>query len=112
MSAGLGVSWGRLVHVEEWKNSYRVDSVTLLNGPFSRNDYELFGDVRFRIYRNLKINARYSYTLNKIATRDIRDSMSGRMNTRDFYNNCWSLRLIYMINESPPENKKKNVPNL
>lgn len=111
MSAGVGVSWGRLVQVEERKNGYQVDSVTLLGGPFSRNSYELFGDVRFRIYKNLKINARYSYDLQKIATRNIRDSQSGRMNIRDFYNNCWSLRLIYMINESPPESKKKNVPN-
>lgn len=111
MSVGLGVSWARLVQVEERKNGYRVDSVTLLGGPFSRNDYELFGDVRFRIYKNLKINGRYSYNLQKIATRNIRDSQSGRMNVRDFYNNCWSLRLIYMLNESPPEKKKPHATN-
>ncbi|NVO18984.1 MAG: PorT family protein [Bacteroidetes bacterium] len=109
MSFGLGASWGRLVQIEEFKNSSRVDSVTLLGGPFSRNDFELLGDVRFRLYKNFKFNLRYSYTLDKIATRNIRDSQSGMMNIRDFYNNCWSLRLIYMLNESPPDKKSKNV---
>jgi hypothetical protein len=113
MSAALGLSWGRLVMVDEWKNGYKVDSVTLRGGPFSRDDFEGFFDVRFRLYRNLKINARYSYTLpfTPIATRNIRDSKTGRMNIRDFYNNYWSVRLIYMINESPPDKKKKSVPN-
>jgi hypothetical protein len=110
MTVGAGVSWGRLVKVEEWKNKVRIDSVTLLGGPFSRDDYNVFGDVRFRIYKNLKINARYSYSLQQIARRNVRDSKSGQMNMRNFYNNYWSIRLIYMINESPPDKKTKNVP--
>jgi hypothetical protein len=113
MTAALGLSWGRLVMVDEWKNGYKVDSVTLKGGPFSKDDFEAFFDIRFRLYGNLKINARYSYTLpfTPIATRNIRDSQTGRMNIRDFYNNYWSVRLVYMINESPPDKKKKNVPN-
>lgn len=111
MSAGVGVSWGRLVYIDEWKDGYRVDSVTLLDGPFSRNDFEVFGDFRFRLYKNLKINARYSYSLHKLATRDIRDGLTGPFNRRDFYNNLWTIRLIYTINESVPDKqKKKNVP--
>lgn len=109
MTAGLGFSWGRLVSIQEWKNGYRVDSVTLLNGPFSRNDYQVFGDFRFRIYKNLRINARYGYSLQKLAERNIRDSKTGLMNERKFYHNIWSIRLIYTINESSPEKKKKDV---
>jgi hypothetical protein len=108
MTFSAGVSWGRLVHVEEWKNGYRVDSVTLLNGPFSRDNFDAFGDVRFRIYQNFKINLRYSYSLKKLATRTVRDSMSGVMNERDFYHNLWSLRLIYVLNES---RKSIRTPN-
>ncbi|MBK7213039.1 MAG: PorT family protein [Bacteroidales bacterium] len=108
MTAGAGVSWGRLVFVDEWRNGYKVDSVTILNGPFSRNDFQIFGDFRFRLYKNLKINARYSYSLQKLATRRIIDSMSGAPNTRDFYNNLWSIRLIYTINESPADKQKKD----
>jgi len=100
MTVSAGASWGRLVQVEEWKNGFRVDSVTLLNGPFSRNSFDVIGDVRFRVYQNFKINLRYSYSLKKLATRTVRDSMSGKMNERDFYHNLWSVRLIYMLNES------------
>jgi hypothetical protein len=109
ISAGAGVSWGRMVAIEEWKHGYRVDSVTLLDGPFKRDDFEIFGDFRFRIYKNLKINARYSYSLQKLATRRVIDSMTGSPNMRNFYNNLWSIRLIYTLNESPPEKKKKKV---
>ncbi|MBK7175364.1 MAG: outer membrane beta-barrel protein [Bacteroidales bacterium] len=110
MSAGAGVSWGRLVHVQEWKNGYRVDSVTLLNGPFSKDDFQLFGDFRFRIYKNLKVNARYAYSFKKLATRVVRDSQSGMLNKRYFYNNLWTIRLIYTFNESSTVKKNKNVP--
>lgn len=109
MTIGAGASWGRLVHVEEWKNGYRVDSVTLLNGPFSRDDFQVIADFRFPIYKNLRINARYAYSFKKLATRELRDSMTGRMNTRDFYNNLWSIRLIYTFNESSTLKKNKNV---
>lgn len=109
ISAGAGVSWGRMVFIEEYKNGYRVDSVTLLNGPFSRDDFEIFGDFRFRIYKNLKFNARYGYSLKKLATRRVIDSMTGDPNIRKFYNNVWSIRLIYTLNESKPEKRKKPV---
>ncbi len=110
-SAGIGFSWGRLVAVNEWKNGYRVDSVTLLDGPFSRNDWQILADLRLKLYKNLRLNARYAYSMKKIATRNVRDSMSGVMNVRDFYNNLWSIRLIYTINESEPDKIKKNAPN-
>ncbi len=109
MTAGVGASWGRLVHVEEWRNGYRVDSVTLLNGPFSRDDFQVMADFRFPVYKNLKINARYAYSFVKIANRDIRDSMYGKMNNRNFYNNLWTIRLIYTFNESNTLKKNKNV---
>jgi hypothetical protein len=99
VSAGLGVSWGRLVHVAEFRDGYVVDSVTLLSNVFDRDDWMAFGDIRVRLYKNLILNARYSYSLNKIATRTVIDSQSGKPNERDFYNNLWSFRLIYMINE-------------
>lgn len=107
VSAGAGVSWGRLVGVDEFRNGYRVDSVTLQSGVFDRDDWMAFGDVRVRVYKNLIMNLRYSYSLDKIATRLIVDSETGRPNERDFKNNLWTLRLVYMINEKHSE---KSVP--
>jgi hypothetical protein len=99
VSAGVGVSWGRLVNVDEFKNGYRVDSVTLTSGVFDRDDWSAFGDVRVRVYKNLIMNMRYEHSIDKIATRTVIDSQGGAPNERDFYNVLWSFRLIYMINE-------------
>ncbi len=103
VSAGAGISWGRLVKAEEFRNGYQVDSVSVLTKVFDRDDWMAFGDVRVRVYRGLILNARYSYSLNKIATRTVIDSETGKPNVRDWYNNVWSFRLIYMINEKRPD---------
>lgn len=110
-SAGIGVSWNRLVFVDEYRNGRKVDSVSVLTKVFDRNDWIGFADLRLRLYKNFILNARYSYSLKKIATRTVNDSMTGRPNVRDWYNNLWSFRVIYMINETPPERspKKKRV---
>jgi len=99
VSAGAGISWGRLVHVEEYRDGYPVDSVTLESGVFDRDDWMAFGDVRVRVYKNLIMNLRYSYSINKIAERTVIDSETGKPNERPFYNNLWTIRLVYMINE-------------
>jgi hypothetical protein len=99
VSAGAGISWGRLVSVDEFRNGYRVDSVTLQSGVFDRDDWMAFGDVRVRVYKNLLMNLRYSYSIDKIATRTVIDSETNKPNERDFRNNLWTLRLVYMINE-------------
>ncbi len=103
VSAGAGVSWNRLVSVEEDRDGYKVDSVSVLTRVFNRDDWMAFGDVRVRLYKNLILNARYSYSLKKIATRNMPDYENGKRIERDFYNNLWSFRLIYMINEKRPD---------
>lgn len=106
VSGGAGISWGRLVKIEEFKDGYRVDSVTLLDGPFSRDDWQVFADVNVRVYKTFKVNLRYSYSVKKIAHRLVQDSEYGEMNMRKFYNNLWAIRLIYTINEAAPDKQK------
>ena len=102
------VSWGRLVKAEEFRDGYQVDSVSAVSNVFDRDDWMAFGDVRVRLYKGLILNARYAYSLNKIATRTVIDSETGKPNERDWYNNVWSFRLIYMINEKRPEKAPRN----
>jgi hypothetical protein len=108
---GLGFSWNRLVSVDEMRNGYKIDSVSLTSKVFDKDDFMAFADMRLRVYNNIFANVRYSYSLNKISTRTLRDSETGRMNERDWYNNVWSVRLIYMINEQRPA-KKAPAPKL
>jgi len=112
VSAGVGVSYNRLVFAEEYKDGYKVDSVSILSNVFDRDDWQAFGDVRVRLYNNLILNARYSYSLDKFATRMMINPENGRPEERDFYNNLWTFRLIYMINEKRPEKiERKKTTN-
>ena len=111
VSAGVGISYNRLVFAEEYKDGYKVDSVSVLTNVFDRDDWQAFGDVRVRLYNNLILNARYSYSIDKIATRMMIDPENGKPQERDFYNNLWTFRLIYMINEKRPDkNERKKKP--
>ncbi len=110
MSAGVGASWGRLVSVSERERRYRNDTVTFLKGPYSKNDFQVLADVRFRLYKNFRFNARYALSVKQLASRNIIDSSTGRLNQRGFYNSVVSFRLIYTINESAPDKIKKSEP--
>lgn len=102
ITVGTGFSWGRLVSVEEYKNSFRVGSTTLLEGPYKQNDWSVLFDLRFRLYKSLKMNIRYAYSIVPIATREVIDSKSGKPNIRNQYNNTGSIRLMYIFNEKLP----------
>jgi len=98
ISAGAGFAWGRLVGVKEWEHGQLVESTTVNGGPYSKNDFSILVDARIRIYKQLKFNLRYQYSLVKIRTREF-----GNINTgfweRDQYNNLISFRLIWVFNE-------------
>jgi hypothetical protein len=102
ITVGAGFSWGRLVKVDEYKNSFVVDSTTLLGGPYKRDDWNVLVDLRFHLYKSLKLNLRYAYSIVPIAKRDVQDSKTGKLNYDESqYNNVISLRLMYIFNEPP-----------
>ncbi len=104
---GAGFSWGRLVHVEEYEHGNRVESTKLNSGPYSKNDYNAMVDLRFRIYKQLKFNVRYAYSLKKIRTRVYKHPFSNDSWTRNQFNNFWTFRLIYIFNEEFSERARQ-----
>lgn len=98
ISAGAGFSWGRLVGVKEWEHGNLVETTTLNSGVYSKNDFSILGDLRIRIYKQLKFNLRYQYSLVKIRTREF-ENQQGDTWTRDQFNNVISFRLIWVFNE-------------
>jgi hypothetical protein len=98
ISIGAGFSWGRLVGVKEWEHGQLVESTTLNSETYHKNDYCFLADIRIRIYKSLKFNLRYQYSLSKIRTREYSD-LSGLTWTRDQFNNVISFRLIYVFGE-------------
>lgn len=98
ITGGVGFSYGRLVRVNEYEHGQKVESTTVNSGPYNRNDFSILADIRFRVYKKLKLNLRYTYSLAKIRTREY-ENLLGETWSRDQYNNTISFRLIYMFNE-------------
>ncbi len=97
ISAGVGVSFGRLVGVNEWEHDVKTDT-DLNSGTYDQNDFCFVGDLRLRAYGPLIVNLRYQYSLVKIRTREF-TNLAGDTWERDQFNNVISFRLIYMFNE-------------
>jgi len=98
ISAGAGFSWGRLVGVKEWEHDKLVETTTLNSGVYNKNDFSILADLRIRVYKQLKFNLRYQYSLVKIRTREFENG-AGETWTRDQFNNVISFRLIWVFNE-------------
>lgn len=109
ISAGAGFSWGNLINIREQEKRYVIPPVDL-DTVYRKSDLNAIADLRVRIYKNLKLNVRYAYSIRSIGERDVRDSESGQwiLNNKQ-YNNLWTFRLIYMINEKPPQKKKSDA---
>lgn len=97
ISAGLGISWGRLVGVSEWEHGLKT-ATSLNSATYAKDDFAAIFDVRLRILGPLLLNVRYQYSLVKIRTRDF-SNLAGDTWTRDQFNNVVSFRLVYMFNE-------------
>ena len=111
---GLGFSYSRLVSTP--KESFQYDSNRFIpdtEAPFIKNDFSIIADIRFTIWRGLKFNVRYQYSLAPIKKdwefNEIRNRAEGvRHWTRNAYNNSLSARLIWVFGDKEKNNYKQN----
>lgn len=107
-TVGLGASWGRRVNYREVEHGLVMDS----SARFSKNDWNVLVDVQLRVWKHLKFDVRYAYSMAKIRTRNYGPTLSGATWTRDQYNNILTFRAIYLLNEKyEPQPKKKKRQN-
>ena len=99
VSAGVGVSYGRLVGITEKEHGNQVTTTTVSNGPYKTDNWEIIGDIKLPLYKSLRINLRYSYSLAKLRTRDFYNIYGEYIKTRDQFHNLFSIRLIWMFND-------------
>jgi hypothetical protein len=102
-TVGLGFSYGRLVSSEEIEHNGSINPYSdTVN--FSKNDYSVLLDLQVRVWKRLKFNVRYSYSIVPIRERTFHDIFSQDQLswTRKQYNNTLTFRLVYVINEKPP----------
>jgi len=110
ISFGAGFSWARLVGVKEYEHGNLVETTTLSSGVYNKNDISILADFRIRIYKSLKFNLRYQYSLLKIRTREFED-LGGNTWTRNQFNNVITFRLIWVFNEAQSRKNFVNTPN-
>jgi len=106
ITAGAGVSWGRLVSFNETEHGGSVppysDTVS-----FNKNDFNILVDLQFRIYQRLKFNIRYAYSLAPIREREYKEFYTGDEWSRRQYNNLFTFRLVYIFNEALPPKRTR-----
>ena len=98
VTVGGGFSYGGLVNVKEWEHGNIVETTQLSSGVYSNSDINIIADLRFKLYKRLKFNIRYSYSIIKIRTREF-DNFKGDTWEREQFNNVFSFRLYYIFNE-------------
>ena len=99
LRAGLGLSYGRLIEVKEWEDHVRIATTTLNDGPYELNDYNALIDLQYPIYKQLKINVRYAFSLVKIREREYVNVDPDETKIRKQYNRVLSLRILWFFNE-------------
>ncbi|MFO7615006.1 MAG: outer membrane beta-barrel protein [Bacteroidales bacterium] len=107
ITAGAGFSYGRLVSLSEIEHSGNIppysDTVA-----FNKNDLNVLLDLQVRVWRQLKFNVRYAYSVLPIRTRTYHDVLYQLKDPwdRKQYNNLLTFRLVWVFNEQVPERRK------
>jgi hypothetical protein len=99
LRVGAGFSYARLVEVKEWEDNVRIATTTLNDGPYSTNDYSGLIDLQLPIYKQLRFNFRYTFSLASIRTRVYQNVGADEEKIRDQYNQVLSFRLMWVFNE-------------
>lgn len=105
---GLGFSWSRLVRASEWYNGLKR-TTSLSTGPYNKNDWNILADVKVMLYKGLKLEFRFQYSL--VPIRDFTITYSNNAQPTEYkkqYNNMFSVRLVYSFKEKYTENTRMN----
>lgn len=115
---GAGFSWGRIVRVKEVYNGFQR-TTNVRSKTYSKSDWGVFADVKIRIWKGLKFNIRYQYSMVPIRKMDyttmlLKTNEDGTITrngvkeswNRKLYNSTISIRFIYVINEKFVKNEK------
>lgn len=105
---GLGFSYGRLVRAQEWYNGFKR-TTSLNSGTYNKNDWNIIADIKFMLYKGLKLELRFQYSLASLRTFAIEYSNSAQPTEfKKQQNNLFSLRLVYSFKEKYVENTHEN----
>jgi hypothetical protein len=116
IAIGVGITWGRLVYIKEMQMDFskmRTDSgarrlnTTVNSGRYNKNDWGIIADVKIPIYKGLKFNFRFQYSLAPFGKKRQFYSQSPNATApvnRWPFHNTLTFRFIYSINEKYIQN--------
>jgi hypothetical protein len=113
---GIGFSWARLAYIREveWDFTMRDTmlgarrlTTSVNSGRYYKNDWAIMADVKIPIYKGLKFNFRFQYSL--VPFGEMRQFFSRSPNAtapkeRKPFHNTLTFRLVYSFNEKYTEN--------
>lgn len=105
---GTGISYSRLVSVKWVVNGHTL-SESIDDGYYSTHNIDWIADFRFKLYKQLKLNIRYAYSLKTIwsGTEDqLLETIGGTKQDMNQRNSMITFRLIWIFNE------EKSISNL
>lgn len=120
-SIGAGFQYGRLVSVNENNRisssdpSFPLPEYYELDAFSNKNDLNVIADIKFRIWKGLYFNARYSYSM--IPIRKVNmvyvDTNTGELWAKELkqYNNTITIRLMWVFNDNSGTLKKQGLKN-
>ncbi|HNX22280.1 MAG TPA: outer membrane beta-barrel protein [Bacteroidales bacterium] len=98
-AVGVGASWSRLVNYQETVFGHRLYS-DLNSGRYKRNDWSFIIDVKIPVFKALKFNFRYQYSIVPMgAERTFYSGNNVAPFTRVPYNNVLTFRVLYTFND-------------
>jgi len=122
---GIGIAWSRLVYITEYEHDFRKFSAqdttfkirgarrlntTVNSGRYYKNDWSIIADVKIPIYKGLKANFRFQYSIVPFGVeRHFIPSTStdkDEIRVRKPFHNTLTFRIIYSFNEKYIENDK------
>ncbi|MDR0205974.1 MAG: PorT family protein [Bacteroidales bacterium] len=121
---GLGFAWSRLVYITEYEHDFRrftLDTAssirgarrlntTINSGRYFKNDWSIVADVKIPIYKGLKANFRFQYSLVPFGIArqffySINPKDEHEFRIRKPFHNTLTFRIIYSFNEKYTENE-------
>ena len=97
MNFGAGLLWGKLVEFSEMQDGY-VQNYSKDKIPYKNYDVDYFFNFYVALYKGLKLDFRYSYSLLKIRTRYF-VSNNGQPMVMNQFNNYISISLMYIFKD-------------
>jgi hypothetical protein len=110
---GTGISYSRLMNLK-WVVNGNTLSNSVNDGYFAENNIDWIADFMLKVWKGLKFNFRYSYSLKTIWSGEedeLLETIGGEVQDMNQRNSMITFRLVWVFNERAAEQNKTELNN-